>query len=82
MDRRVRATKKDRDGNIIALCNPGEKWSPRRVADVIRDIQSNKKSYYVEEVPRRRYLRIVSGGSLQTTADETSNNSLEKLPKV
>ena len=82
MDRRVRATKKDRDGNIVALCNPDEAWSPRGKADVIKDIKSNKKSYYVEEVPRRTYVRIVSGNSLQTTLDESSSNNLNRLPQV
>jgi hypothetical protein len=80
MDRRVTATKRDRSGRIIALCNPAEKWSPRRSADVVKDIQSNKKSYYVEEVPRRKYVRVVSGGLLQTTSDATSQNSLDRLP--
>jgi hypothetical protein len=81
MDRRIRSTKKDRAGNIVALCNPGEAWSPRRAADVIKDIQSNKQSYYVEELARRKYVRVVAGG-LQTTADETSGNHLHKLPLV
>lgn len=80
MDRKVTATKRDRSGRIIALCNPKETWSPRRSADVIKDIQSNKKSYYVEEAPRRKYVRVVAGGQLQTTSDATSSNSLDRLP--
>ena len=82
MDRRVRATKKDENGNIVALCNSGQSWSPRQKADVIRDIQSNRRSYYVEEAPRRTYVRVVSGGSLQTTPDERNSNNLNKLPEV
>lgn len=80
MDRKVTAAKRDRSGRIVALCNPAEKWSPRRSADVVKDIQLNKKSYYVEETPRRKYVRVVSGGVLQTTTDATSKNSLERLP--
>lgn len=80
MDRRVRATKRDRNGNIIALCNPGQPWSPRRTADVIRDISANKTSYYVKESERRKYVRVVSGTSLRTTADEASENHLNNLP--
>jgi hypothetical protein len=53
MDRRIKATKRDRNGNIIALCNPGESWSPRRTADVIKDISNNVRSYYVQQVERR-----------------------------
>jgi hypothetical protein len=82
MDRKVTAAKRDRNGRIIALCNPAEKWSPRRSADVVKDIQMNKTSYYVEEAPRRKYVRVVSGGLLQTTTDTTSKNSLERLPGV
>jgi hypothetical protein len=53
MDRKVTATKRDRNGNIIALCNRGQSWSPRRIADVIKDILNNKSSYYVHDVDRR-----------------------------
>lgn len=80
MDRRVRAIKRDRTGNIVALCNPGESWSPRRKADVIKDITNNRRSYYVEEVTRRVYVRLVSKNQLQTTEDKTSLNNLEQLP--
>ena len=82
MDRRVKATKKDRAGNIIALCNSEEPWSPRKKADVIKDIKTNKKSYYVEEVRRRKYVRVVSGDNLQTTTDKTSGNNLDRLPQA
>ncbi len=80
MDRKVTATKRDRSGRIIALCNPAETWSPRRSADVVKDIQLNRKSYYVEEAPRRKYVRVISGGLLQTTSDAKSKNSLDQLP--
>jgi hypothetical protein len=80
MDRKVTAAKRDRNGRIVALCNPAEQWSPRRHADVVKDIQLNRKSYYVEAARRRRYVRVVSGGLLQTTADTTSENSLDRLP--
>jgi hypothetical protein len=82
MDRRVKATKKDRNGNIVALCNPGESWSPRKKADVLKDISSNKQSYYVQELERRSYVRVVSGDTLQTTTDLASRNSLASLPSV
>lgn len=82
MDRRVRMTKKDRNGNIVALCNPGQKWSPRRTADVIKDINGNKSSYYVMESERRKYVRVVSGKALQTTTDDTNANNLNNLPSA
>jgi hypothetical protein len=79
LDRRVRTVRRDRDGNIVALCNSGANWSPRRKSDVIRDILENKKSYYVQEQERRSYVRVVDGDKLRTTRDVASANSLEKL---
>lgn len=80
MDRRVKTTKRDRSGKIVALCNAGQPWSPRKTVDVIKDINGSKKSYYVKEGERPTYVRVVAGGVLQTTLDETSENNLEKLP--
>ena len=79
MDRRVRTVKRDRSGNIVALCNVDASWSPRRKADIIRDIVENNKSYYVQEQERRSYVRVVEGNKLQTTRDESSANYLDKL---
>lgn len=79
MDRRVKATKRARDGKIIALCNPGQSWSPRKMSDVIKDINSNKQSYYVQEAERRAYLRVFEG-TLRTKADKSSRNGLDALP--
>jgi hypothetical protein len=82
MDRKVTGAKRDRNGNIIALCNTGQSWSPRRKKDVLEDIKAGRTSYYVHEMPQRSYVRALSGDTLQTTADATSKNSLEKLPSA
>ena len=79
MDRRVRSVKRDRSGNIVAVCNSEAKWSPRRKIDVIRDILENKKSYYVQEREKRTYVRVVEGDKLQTTRDEANANHLKNL---
>jgi hypothetical protein len=79
MDRKIVSAKRDRKGNIVALCNPGQKWSPRRTKDVLGDINAGRKSYYVQGQSRRSYLRAVAG-LLQTTADEADGNSLARLP--
>jgi hypothetical protein len=79
MDRRVKTAKRDRGGNIVALCNVGQSWSPRRTQDVVRDIKSGKKSYYVQAGGRRRYVRTVSG-VLQTTLDAEDETNLARLP--
>lgn len=76
MDRKVKSTKRDRSGNIIALCNTGQSWSPRRTTDVLRDINSGRKSYYVQTPGgRRAYLRAISG-VLRTKSDD----NLSSLP--
>ena len=82
MDRRVRSVKRDKRGNIVALCNSEAQWSPRRKAQVIRDILDNKTSYYVQEQERRSYVRVLDGETLRTTRDTTSENSLENLSEA
>lgn len=81
MDRRVKATKRAQDGKIVALCNPGEPWSPRKMSAVIGDINANRQSYYVQELERRLYVRVFEG-ALRTTTDTTSKNHLDALPRV
>jgi hypothetical protein len=80
MDRKVTATKKDRKGNIVALCNAGQQWSPRRARDVWRDIKAGRKSYYVQQLDQRVYVRALPGDRLETTSDAASLNNLDRLP--
>jgi hypothetical protein len=82
MDRRITAVKRDRAGKIVALCNVGQSWSPRRAQNVLQDIRAGRKSYYVQELPQRTYVRAAAGAELQTTPDAKSRNSLEQLPSV
>ena len=48
-DRKVTASGKDKDGDIIKLCKSGEAWSPRMKADAIRDIENGTHTYYVQQ---------------------------------
>lgn len=80
MDRRVTGTKRDRQGKIVALCNKHADWSPRSTKDILKDIKQGLRSYYVQELPKRAYVRAVSRDTLQTTQDPASLNSLNKLP--
>jgi len=82
LDRRVRTVRRDRSGNIVALCNSDATWSPRKKIDVIRDILGNKKSYYVQEREGRSYVRVVDGNQVRTTQDVANPNSLEKLTEA
>lgn len=82
--RYVRATGKDRQGDITRLCNGGEYWSPRSKADVINDIELGLHEYWVNwlNTPETR-IRVVHGPTgkyLRTDRDTTSRNNLDDLP--
>ena len=82
-DRKVTQSGKDPDGDITALCNPGQSWSPRRKKDAISDIESGTHSYYVMSGSQRVDIHVVKGTSgkyLRTDPDKTSSNNLDDLP--
>lgn len=82
-DRRVTKTRKDKDGDITALCNPEEWWSPRKKADAISDIEGGTHSYYVLQDGKRTDIHVVKGANgkyLRTDPDTTSHNNLDDLP--
>lgn len=82
--RAVTHTRKDRDGDIVALCNYGEAWSPRRKWDAIHDIESGTHSYYVPWSDRQSTpVKVVNGPTgkyLRTDRDNTPRNNLDDLP--
>ena len=77
-------SRKDRDGDITALCNGSESWSPRLKADAISDIESGLHSYYVSWSDGKvTAIRVVNGPSskyLRTDHDNTTRNNLDDLP--
>lgn len=82
--RQVTRSRKDRDGDITALCKPGEVWSPRQKRDAIEDIESRRHSYYVD-VPGKgpvdiHVVRGSTGKYLRTDPDKTTRNNLDDLP--
>jgi hypothetical protein len=83
-ERYVRATKKDRDGDILALCNSGEVWSPRPKQDAINDIESRTHRYFVQwPGAQRTEITVVKGPNgkyLRTDRDSTTRNNLDDLP--
>ena len=82
-DRKVTRSKKDRDGDILALCNTGEFWSPRTKENAIRDIELGIHTYYVRRDGKRTEIRVVNGSRgkyLRTDPDTTSRNNLDDLP--
>lgn len=83
MKRQVTKSRKDKDGDITALCGPGD-WSPRSKANVISDIDGNTHSYYVDAAGYETTVQVVKSSNgtkyLRTTADRTSKNNLDNLP--
>jgi len=82
-DRAVRRTRKDRDGDITALCDPGASWSPRDKWDAINDIETLNHTYHVPWTDGRTEIRVVDGPTgkyLRTDRDSTPRNNLDDLP--
>lgn len=82
--RAVTRTGKDKDGDIISLCNPQESWAPRSKQDAISDIESGTHSYYVpQDNGHRTEVEVVEGPRgkyLRTKRDGMSSNNLDNLP--
>lgn len=82
--REVTRSQKDRDGDILALCNPNEPWSRRDKRDAINDIETNQHEYFVQVASIGRVdIRVVRGQSgkyLRTDPDRTTRNNLDDLP--
>lgn len=81
--REVTQTRKDKDGDITALCNPGSSWSPRLRSDAIKDIESGDHKYFVSwSDGKRTEIRVVArtGKYLRTDHDSTTRNNLDDLP--
>ncbi len=83
ISRRVTKTKKNSDGDILALCKDYEDWSPRKNVDAISDIENSYYSYYVIGDRERVDIHVVNGSNgkyLRTDPDKTINNNLDELP--
>ena len=83
--RKVKQSGKNSDGDITALCNRGQFWSPRTKRKAISDIESNQHSYYVD-IPGKGEVDIhvvnhsKHGKYLRTDPDKTTKNNLDDLP--
>ena len=83
IERQVSRSRKNRDGNIVAICHPDAHWSPRMKADAIADIEGGSYQYVVVWPERKTEIRVVNGPSgkyLRTDRDNTSRNNLADLP--
>lgn len=79
-DRNVTNSRKDRDGDITALCNPGEWWSPALRAQAIRDIEAGTHTYWVRGRTRVVVVNGPRGKYLRTVANSNPNDNLDNLP--
>ena len=84
--REVKATGKDKQGDITKLCHSGAAWSPRAKRDAIGDIDDGTHTYFVAG-PRGAETKIVvvgdkgtTGRYLRTDPDSTTENNLSNLP--
>ena len=78
-DRLVTENKKIFNGNVIALVNPNESWSPRFKHDAIRDIESNLHNYFMQVNGKHIKIKVmVKNGNKQLVYDkeETLSNNL------
>jgi len=83
-NRQVLATRKGNDGDILALCNSGEYWSPVSKEIAIRDIENKDHSYFVIVSGMRVDVKVINdtrkGKYLRTDPDKTKGNNLDYLP--
>ena len=77
-------TRKEPDGDILALCGEGELWSPRVKVDAIKDIDLKIYSYYVMHEGKTLDVHVARTSSgekyLRTDWDSTTHNNLDDLP--
>jgi len=78
----VKQTKKDSDGDILALCNSIESWSPRSKSATISDIKAGVYEYRVRSAngPIVEVVNGQTGDYLRSRADSASTDNLDDLP--
>lgn len=82
--REVTKTKKDKYGDITALCNSTAAWSPKLKSMAIMEIEENIHRYFVKVDTKEVAVHVVNdllrGKYLRTDKDETTRNNLDDLP--
>lgn len=82
-DREVTRTRKSKDGDITALCNSNEVWSPKLKSMAILEIEESIYRYFVKIDDVEMDIHVVTdrlkGKYLRTDPDKTSRNNLDDL---
>lgn len=85
IERRVTKIKKNKEGDIVALCNGGSYWSPRNLNDIIKDIEVYKFQYYVQwktgKITKVELINGPNGKYLRTKLGQANKNDLFQLPE-
>ncbi len=83
-DREITRTIKDKDGDITALCNSSELWSPKLKSMALLEIEDNIHRYFVKVDEEEVDIHVVNdrlkGKYLRTDPDKTKRNILNDLP--
>ena len=83
IERQVTQSKKDSSGDITAICNPAEWWSPKTSSEAIKEIEEKLYGYYVMVDNQKVKIVVVDGVTgkyLRTDSDKTTINNLDELP--
>lgn len=80
-ERQITAVRRNEDGDILAVCNEGERWSPRTTERVIDDILSAAHRYFTEVDGVQAEIHVVEGRYLRSNPDGSSSNNLDALPE-
>jgi hypothetical protein len=84
IERRITKIKKNKEGDIVALCNSEAYWSPRNLEKVIEDIEIRKVSYIVhwedDTITKIELVNGPSGKYLRTKRQKSPRNDLFELP--
>jgi Protein of unknown function (DUF3892) len=75
--RQVTHTKKDKDGDILAICNPESDWKKRSKDEAIRDIDSGNHEYFVKIGNKEVDIKVLK--YLRTDKDTITKNNLAEL---
>lgn len=83
-NREVTGTRKDSDGDIVALCNSNAIWSTKLKSMAILEIEEDIHRYFIKIDNKEVEIHVVNdrlkGKYLRTDPAKTVKNNLDDLP--